>query len=94
MYPCRRLGLRGGLKAIETRLGIGRSAETQGLGGLDAVILWQLHLEGAPGALDRLIRYNLEDVRHLEDLLSHVVGELTQADKAAQSPVREGRQDG
>ena len=80
VYPCRRLGLRGGLKAIETRLGIGRSAETQGLGGLDAVILWHSHLEGTPGALERLIRYNLEDVRHLEGVLAHVVAELSLAE--------------
>jgi len=39
LYPLHRLGLTGGLKRIETELGISRSGETTGLSGFDAVRL-------------------------------------------------------
>src|SRR3989475_81008 len=40
VHPLRRLGFVGGLKAIESQVGILRSEETTGLGGFDAVRLW------------------------------------------------------
>jgi uncharacterized protein len=64
-----RLGLRGGLKNIEQRLGIQRPLEVQGLNGLDAVLLWNQFENGDPAALDRLIRYNREDVLNLKTLM-------------------------
>jgi hypothetical protein len=67
-YPLRRLGYRGGLKAIEEQVGIARSDETAGLGGFDAVRLWEQSRRGDPGALDLLLEYNMEDVVHLEAL--------------------------
>jgi uncharacterized protein YprB with RNaseH-like and TPR domain len=73
LYPCRRLGLRGGLKAIERRLGISRSDDTEGLDGSDAVALWWRWVDGERAALERLVRYNLEDVRNLQLLLRHVM---------------------
>ncbi len=68
LHALRRLGFHGGLKAIEADLGILRSEETSGLGGFDAVRLWQAYESGADDALDLLIRYNMEDVVHLEPL--------------------------
>ncbi len=68
-YPLRRLGYRGGLKRIEDRLGIVRSAETRGLDGWDAVRLWQAYQAGSRAALDLLIAYNAEDVRHLRPMM-------------------------
>lgn len=68
LHPLRRLGFRGGLEAIERDLGIERSDETSGLVGRDAVRLWHAFLDGHDGARDLLIRYNLEDVVHLEPL--------------------------
>ncbi|HEV2471639.1 MAG TPA: ribonuclease H-like domain-containing protein, partial [Chthonomonadales bacterium] len=50
----RRLGLRGGLKSIESRMGIRRSAATTGLGGMDAVRLWQEFQRGRAGSLNTL----------------------------------------
>lgn len=74
--PLMRLGLRGGLKRIEERLGIERSHATRELRGSDAISLWQRHLAGEPGCLELLIDYNAEDARHLELLLAHVIREL------------------
>src|SRR2546428_626169 len=68
VHPLRRLGFVGGLKAIESQVGILRSEETTGLGGFDAVRLWRAHDEGDDDALDLLLRYNMEDVVNLEPL--------------------------
>ncbi|MCS7223234.1 MAG: ribonuclease H-like domain-containing protein [Armatimonadetes bacterium] len=66
----RRLGYRGGLKGVERQLGLVRSDETASLTGLDAVRLWWRWVDyGDSKALDLLIRYNREDVVHLEPLL-------------------------
>jgi len=68
-YPLRRLGFVGGLKAIERRLNIGRSGETRGLTGYDAVRLWHAYEQGDDHALEILLEYNAEDVRNLETLM-------------------------
>lgn len=68
MYPLRRLGYTGGLKAVEKEVGIARSEDTDGLTGWDAVVLWKRHLRGDKNALDLLERYNLEDIANLETL--------------------------
>lgn len=64
MYVCRRQGLRGGLKRVETVLGIGR--ETAGVTGWDAPRLWaRYEAQGDRAALHRLLDYNREDVINL-----------------------------
>src|SRR5437667_2585290 len=63
-----RLGFVGGLKSIESQVGIIRSEETTGLGGFDAVRLWRAYGEGDDDALDLLLEYNMEDVVNLEPL--------------------------
>lgn len=68
MHSLRRLGFRGGMKAIERRVGIERSEETAGLSGFDAVRLWHDFEAGDDDALDLLLAYNLEDVVNLESL--------------------------
>lgn len=68
VHPLRRLGLVGGLKAIETAMGISRSDETTGLRGFDAVRLWHAYEAGEDDALDLLLAYNMEDVVNLEPL--------------------------
>ncbi len=60
-----RLGLRGGLKRIEKKLGISRANEVDGLDGYQAVKLWHSYQNGDEKALERLIRYNREDVVNL-----------------------------
>lgn len=71
MYVCRRRDLRGGLKRIETLLGIGR--ETAGISGWDAPRLWHRYETlGDAAALDTLLHYNREDVINLAVLEAHL----------------------
>ncbi|MCC7568283.1 MAG: ribonuclease H-like domain-containing protein [Candidatus Methanofastidiosa archaeon] len=71
-FAGKRVGLSGGLKRIEKEMGIGRSDETDGLSGWDAVRLWHQHTRGDPDALETLIQYNREDVVNLE-CLAHII---------------------
>ena len=64
-----RLGYKGGLKRIEEQLEIPRSPETKGLNGWDAVRLWREWQHGSREARELLLRYNTEDIVHLETLL-------------------------
>jgi uncharacterized protein YprB with RNaseH-like and TPR domain len=72
-FPLRRLGYTGGLKKIESELGVKRSEATQGLDGLDAVRLWHDYIrKGDQDALDLLVDYNTEDIINLEPLAEFV----------------------
>jgi uncharacterized protein YprB with RNaseH-like and TPR domain len=86
LYPLRELGHKGGLKAIETELGMRRS--TEGVDGLDAVRLWhayrhdrEVHVAGkrlkGDEALKLLVEYNKEDTVNLEALADYAVAALT-----------------
>jgi hypothetical protein len=77
MFPLRRLGMKGGLKQIERRLGLARSDETSQMNGWDAVLLWQQYRRGHAGALERLLVYNEEDVRNLEPLMQWTFSRMT-----------------
>ncbi len=66
MYPLRRIGYNGGLKNIEKLLGISRSGDTEGMTGFDAVRLWKKYEKGDQEALDKLIKYNREDIVNLK----------------------------
>ena len=69
-FVLRRIGLKGGLKAIEKEVGLDRDEGVHGLDGRDAVLLWAAYQEtGDRIALDRLIRYNAADVVNLEPLM-------------------------
>ncbi len=72
-----RLGLAGGLKRIEAALGVGDRAGVEGLGGIDAVRLWQEYRRGNRSALERLVRYNRADTVNLEPLLERAVRDLS-----------------
>ena len=72
-----RIGQKGGLKAIERRLGVGRPSELTALDGFDAVRLWRMWELGSEGALDTLIRYNAEDVFSLPKLAEIAYNRLT-----------------
>ncbi len=76
MYCMWRLGYRGGLKAVEEALGVGRSQETHGLDGFDAVRLWHEYEAGSRQALDLLVRYNAEDITNLKPLMEFAYTEL------------------
>ena len=69
MYPLRRIGYTGGLKAIERALGITRSDDTTGITGFDAVRLWHEYERGSADALELLLKYNREDIVNLETII-------------------------
>ncbi len=69
-FLLKRLGYRGGLKRIETQMGIVRSNATSGLSGWDAVRLWREYQQGRQRSLEILLAYNADDVRNMSDLLA------------------------
>jgi len=61
--------MKGGLKEIETQLGIRRPSDIEELTGYDATVLWAKYLRGDKRALDQLVQYNTEDVVHLKAIM-------------------------
>ena len=74
MYPCRSVGLTGGLKSIEREVGIER--DLPDLSGWDAVRLWREYERGSESSLETLLAYNRADVVNLRTLADHVAGTL------------------
>jgi uncharacterized protein YprB with RNaseH-like and TPR domain len=71
MYDCRRNNLTGGFKSVEQQVGIPR--HLKGIGGADAVTLWQCYEErGEQESLRLLLQYNKEDVVNLRFLKDHL----------------------
>ena len=68
-YVMSKLGYRGGLKHIERETGLCRAAELTGLGGEDAIYLWNEYRRGSTDALELLLAYNAADVENLKCLL-------------------------
>ena len=77
-WTLNQLGLKGGLKRLEKRMGLTRPQEVEGLTGWDAVKLWQRHQAGEAGALDTLLVYNACDVINLKPLLEYSCRKLGQ----------------
>ncbi len=75
-FLLKKLGLRGGLKAIERQMGLVRDPSVEGLNGFDAVQLWKAYQWGDQSALDRLITYNTMDIVHLKPLMELSAGEM------------------
>jgi len=75
MYPCRQLGLTGGLKQIEQDIGIAR--DRPDISGADAVRLWhEYERNDDDGALEQLVSYNREDTVNLQTLMDTVADRL------------------
>lgn len=74
LYPCRRIGLTGGLKTIEGILDIDRDKDD--LSGRDAVRLWHAHERGEDGALETLVEYNQDDTVNLQSVADTVIDRL------------------
>jgi uncharacterized protein YprB with RNaseH-like and TPR domain/predicted nuclease with RNAse H fold len=75
-FMTKRLGLSGGLKVIEQKLGLRRPKEVERLSGYDATILWSRYLRGDKSALELLIKYNMQDVVSLKPILEVACGKL------------------
>jgi len=71
---CRRRNRRGGLKKIEASLSIPR--RSNGINGVDAMILWDRWLTGDRPALRTLLAYNRDDVVNLALLERRLRGDL------------------
>jgi len=74
LYPCKRVGLSGGLKPIESQIGIDR--DRPDLSGRDAVRLWREYERGDDDALDTLVSYNREDTENLRTLADTITATL------------------
>ena len=69
-WICQRVGLRGGQKLIEQRIGhVRKCAE---MDGLDAIRLWNEYEDGDRRALGLLLRYNAEDLTGLMKIKRHL----------------------
>ncbi len=76
-FVCQKAGLTGGLKQIERDLDIKRAEEVQTMSGFDAVNLWhQFRQTGNREFLDKIIKYNEEDVINLPILAQKVIPPL------------------
>ncbi len=93
-FAARRLGLRGGLKRVETTVGIERPDAIQGLDGWEAVRLWQAWRAGEARALDLLLQYNEADTRNLESLAELVYAGLVARYGPAREPFPDDRDTG
>ena len=86
LRECRKVGLKGGLKHLEERLGIART--TRGMSGWDALRLWaKYEAEGDREALGLLLEYNREDVMNLVTLERIVVGVPLEPGEFTKGPV-------
>lgn len=75
-FVLKKLGLRGGLKAIEKQVGLSRDPMVEGMNGFDAVLLWKAYQWGDQSALERLILYNTMDIVQLKPLMELSVREM------------------
>ncbi len=82
-WSTRKLGMAGGLKSVEAKLGLKRSASTENLTGFDATVLWARHLRGEKNALEQLIQYNTDDVVHLKAIMEMTYDRLRKLSTAA-----------
>ena len=85
MPTCRKLGLSGGLSAVEDRFGIER--DLPDVDGREAVRLWHEHERGVDGALERLVEYNREDTENMVPVLERAVSALDETVFPAETDV-------
>ena len=73
MYLCRRVGLKGGQKAIEKELNIRVRDDLADVDGAAAVVLWHRYMRGDTAALQKLIHYNRADIAAMGAILDLTV---------------------
>lgn len=80
LYPCRTLGLRGGLKKVERLAGVSRVDALGDVNGADAIRLWHRYRRtNDPKYLTTLLAYNAQDVISLERLAHFLYESLTKS---------------
>ena len=75
-FGTRRLGFRGGLKKLESELGIARDEMVKDMDGYDAVKLWEYVQRGSSEAMELLKLYNREDTVNLYAIAEFVYQQL------------------
>ncbi len=76
-FASRKVGYRGGLKSLETELGIYRDDNIQEVDGFEAVRLWKLwDRNGNLDALEKLTEYNRADTINLEQIANIIYPKL------------------
>jgi uncharacterized protein YprB with RNaseH-like and TPR domain/predicted nuclease with RNAse H fold len=78
-WATRKIGMKGGLKSIESQLGLTRNESVEDLTGFDATVLWAKYLRGEKNALKQLIQYNTEDVVHLKAIMEMAYDRLSKS---------------
>lgn len=78
-FAARKLGFKGGLKRLESELGIVRDSSVQGMDGYDAVRLWEFARRGSKEALELLITYNKEDTVNLLEIAECLYAKLRES---------------
>jgi len=78
-FASRRLRMKGGLKKLEVDFGIERDESVVGLGGYEAVKLWESARRGSHEALALLVKYNKQDTVNLRQLGTILYERLRQA---------------
>ncbi len=82
-FVCQKIGLTGGLKAIERARGIKRREEVADIVGEDAVYLWQMWQSTRKKEyLDKLVMYNEEDIINLKPLADYAISRLWERTRA------------
>lgn len=76
-FACKRIGLTGGLKEIEKKLGIKRSKIVDKIYGGDVLRLWRMYrATGDDYYLKLLVEYNEEDIINLKTIADYVYEKL------------------
>ncbi|MFC2133848.1 ribonuclease H-like domain-containing protein [Bacteroidota bacterium] len=76
-HVCAGIGLTGGLKEIEKKLGIKRPEVIDSIYGGDAALLWKKYLAtGNRRFIELLVQYNEEDIVNLRILAEHAIKKL------------------
>lgn len=76
-FVCRQVGLSGGLKKIEEKVGISRPQHLHGVNGLDAIFLWkEFQRNSDVQCLRKLVEYNIYDTIQLRSLVEIVFNML------------------
>jgi uncharacterized protein len=75
-FATRNIGLIGGLKAIENKIGINRDENIIDIDGYEAVRLWRKYERGDKKALETLCNYNKADIENLKILMEYTFNNL------------------
>ncbi|MFH1510378.1 MAG: ribonuclease H-like domain-containing protein [Candidatus Woesearchaeota archaeon] len=70
------LGFRGGLKSVESQLGLRRHDSIKGMDGFEAVMLWHKYQRGNQEALAKLIEYLRADICNLKPLMEFAYDQM------------------